>query len=60
VSFPSGERVFLSSDAAFKVSADHHFVQAAEQLFGEGTVFVQAKTDVCRFPRKAGRFPPRR
>jgi DNA polymerase-3 subunit alpha len=60
VMVPGGERVFLSSDGAFKVNPGHEFVHAVEHLIGEGTLFVQAKTDILRFPRKASRFPPRR
>ena len=56
VTFPGGQRVFLSSDTKFKVHPSHPFKQEVEHMFGEHCVFVQTKSDVYRFPPRKRNF----
>jgi DNA polymerase-3 subunit alpha len=56
VTFPEGQRVFLSSDSEFKVHPEHAFLLEVEHLFGEGCVFVKPKSDVYRFPPRKREF----
>jgi len=50
VMFDDGKRVFLSTDKAFYVTPCHAFAHGIEQMLGEGGVFVQATSEMCKHP----------
>lgn len=56
VLFDQGQRIFLSTDSAFHVHPDRHFIHEVEQLLGEGSIFVQALTEIHKHPPRRRSF----
>lgn len=51
--FPSGEKVFLDADKAFKVLADEELIRTLEHLVGENGVYLAVNRNPCLQPRKS-------
>ncbi len=50
--FQAGEKVFLDTDASFKVSCDEALVSEVERIVGEGQVYVAVNPAACRKPKR--------
>jgi len=46
--FPTGQRVFINADRAFKVSATESLVRDIEHLVGEDSVYVAVNKNACK------------
>ncbi|MDZ8117999.1 DNA polymerase III subunit alpha [Pontiella agarivorans] len=52
IEFAEGQKIFLNTDHDYKVRPCDKLVHGIEQVIGEGTVFVAAKSDALKNPPK--------
>ena len=50
--FPSGEKVFLDTDAQYKVTCDEELIHDLERVLGEDSVYVAVNSTPCRRPKR--------
>jgi DNA polymerase-3 subunit alpha len=52
IEYPSGEKIFIDTDRAFKVAADESFVRDVTHLLGEHSCYVQVNPAALLRPRR--------
>jgi hypothetical protein len=55
IEFPQGEKVFIRTDAGFRVMPTKALIQSLTQLLGESSVYLAISPEIYTRPPPAGR-----